>query len=292
MATHTIDPTRCTGCGLCEMICGCWIYDRTDDGVTIDPDSEELCVRCGHCMAICPTKAVQIEGMDYADFPELSPSPATSEALEALLKRRRSTRVFREDPVPREVLERIAEAAATAPMGFPPSEVNLTVLSTREQVAKIVPASVKQFEELQQMTRNRLGRAAMRRMVGQRVYRMLTEHMLPFAGPGLALYHNDGTDFVTWGAPTLMLFHADPDHLMGDTNCLLAATHAMLMAEALGIGNIMLGVAASAVQYTLELKRALDIPPANEVFSALALGYAQCQFERGIRRPLKSVSWL
>ena len=89
----------------------------------------------------------------------------------------------------------------------------------------------------------------------------------------------------------MMLFHSAPDSLAGETDMVLAATHAMLMAEALGVGNIMLGFANAAVQQDKALKRQFGIPEKNEIRNALALGYSQRTFRRSVPREMRAVQW-
>jgi nitroreductase/NAD-dependent dihydropyrimidine dehydrogenase PreA subunit len=291
MPTHVIDPSSCTKCGLCAEVCGTWVYRRTDHGIEVDPAMAALCMRCGHCMAVCPTRAVQVEGLDLAGFQDFAEPLATPQALLALMRRRRSMRVFEDRPVPREVLQQIVDAAATAPMGIPPSGVEVTVLSRREQVAAIVPVSIKQIQLLNKLAGNFLGRLILKRMMGAKAYREVVEYLLPLIAPAMDVYQRDGTDFVTWGAPAMMLFHSAPDSLAGETDMVLAATHAMLMAEALGVGNIMLGFANAAVQQDKALKRQFGIPEKNEIRNALALGYSQRTFRRSVLRELRAVHW-
>jgi len=290
MPTHAIDATLCTDCGLCAAVCGCLIYEQTDDGVRVNEGMARLCFHCGHCMAMCPTQAVTVEGFDYADFRE--PGEATTaEGLLGLMLQRRSIRAFTDQPVPREVLQQIVDAAATAPMGIPPSGVEVTGLTMREQVAQIVPVSVKQIEQLAKMTGSRIGRFMLRRMMGSRGYREVVDCLLPLVGPGLRMYHEQGTDLITYDAPAMLLFHVGPDAVAGETDVVIAATHAMLMAEALGVGSIMLGFAQAAVAYSKELKARFGIPVDHEIKNALALGYARHSFKRSIPRQLRRVAW-
>ena len=51
-----------------------------------------------------------------------------------LLATRRSIRVFQDRLVEREVLEKILEAIALAPMGLPPHKIEVTVVQDRETI--------------------------------------------------------------------------------------------------------------------------------------------------------------
>ena len=60
-------------------------------------------------------------------------SAASFDAYYALLRRRRSVREFMPAEVEPELVERILDAARTAPTGVPPSDVNVLVLDSREK---------------------------------------------------------------------------------------------------------------------------------------------------------------
>ena len=71
------------------------------------------CIVCGHCVAVCPTGAVEHSGFpagkvhefDYSDYPV----PAQ---MMLLCKARRSNRAFTAQSVPEELLQQILERTA------------------------------------------------------------------------------------------------------------------------------------------------------------------------------------
>lgn len=292
MSTHTLDAARCTRCGLCVEVCTAGVYEITDEGPEVHGERAAACVECGHCMAICPTQAVSVPGLDYREFGPLPQGAASADQLHALMLRRRSIRAFEDTPVPRELLERVVAAAAAAPMSFPPTDVEVTVLTRREDVAQILPVAVQQAEQVTAMTRSAIGRWVLRRMAGDKTFRLLRDVLLPLIGPALEEHRRSGLDFVTWGAPALLVFHVGPTSLMGETDATIAATHAMLMAEALGLGTVFLGFAAAALQQSPPLRQQLQIPPDCEVLSVLAVGYTKRRFLRTIPRELRNVKWV
>lgn len=292
MTMPHIDESLCTHCGQCVAICPCWAYEQADEGVRVNEDTAGLCVACGHCMAVCPAKAVTAPGLDYGAFADLPGGAASPEALSALLLRRRSVRAFTDEPVPRDLLQRIVDAAAAAPMCFPPSPVEVTVLPDRTQVAAIMPEAAKLFETLAGHMRTAVGRFMLRRMAGEAAFTLIREYLLPFIGPGLERYRREETDWVTWGAPALLLFHAPKEAVTAETDCILAASHAMLMGEALGLGTIMLGWATAAIQFSLALRARYGIQGDSSLHQVLAVGYARHEFQRTIPRTLKSVRWV
>src|SRR5665648_1010030 len=75
------------------------------------------CIGCGHCMAICPTGAIEIHGRelspdDLFDLPKKEMAAGYDELLN-LLKRRRSMREFKDLPVEKALIDKILNAART-----------------------------------------------------------------------------------------------------------------------------------------------------------------------------------
>jgi nitroreductase/NAD-dependent dihydropyrimidine dehydrogenase PreA subunit len=290
MALQTIDAALCTRCGLCTHICANRTFVAGEGAIHVDGAAAALCIRCGQCMAACPKQALRVEGLDPLEFLPLPREVASASALQALMTRRRSIRAYTDQPVPRGLLQRLVDAAALAPMGFPPSEVGVTVLSTRAQVADVVAPCARQMQQLLKASRSAVGRIVMRRVVGAKTWRMLERFLIPMIPTALEAYGADGFDFVAYGAPALLVFHVSPEASAGETDVTLAATYAMLMAEALGLGSIMLGLGAAAFM-DKGLKARYGIPAENQVLNTLAVGYAKYHYVRSIPRKLGSVSW-
>lgn len=291
MPTHTIDQDLCTACGLCAEVCGAAIYAKTPDGVVVKEEQRALCMACGHCMAICPVNAVSVAALDASGFGDLPPDPAGIEPLEALMVRRRSARGFTDQPVPRDTLGRIISAATTAPMGFPPSEVEVTVLSARAQVAKIVPVAIQSCRQLAQAMHKPVVRPLMLGTMPRKLRILMENHLVPLLAPILEAYDERGIDAITWNAPAMLIWHTAPDAAAGETDCVIASTYAMLAAEALGLGTIMLGLAHHAIQRDKALRAELGIPADHDTHNCLALGFAGRKFLRSIPRQFRAVHW-
>ena len=67
MRVLVYDPSRCTGCHICEETCSqAWFkeVDRTKSAIQIlEPDATGaygaiICTQCGECIDVCPTKAL------------------------------------------------------------------------------------------------------------------------------------------------------------------------------------------------------------------------------------------
>lgn len=286
----TIDPEMCIKCGRCVEVCPAGVFEKTDSAVT--PAAAELCLQCGHCMALCPTEAVLVPGFDYeqfGDLPDLTVDPAT---LADFLVRRRSTRCFTDEPVDRETLQRIVQMATTAPIAAPPPTVEVTVFWTREQLEALLPGLVAGYEEFDKAIRKWPTRFLIRRGMGAEQFDALIEHLGPFMSIMCEAFRRDGSDHFMWGAPAMLLFHADRRSFAPKENCLIACTYAMLAAHSFGLGTTMIGVVAPAIDHSKELRAKLKIPEQNECIISLIIGHPSHEFRRTIPRELKSVRWV
>lgn len=291
-AQVTIDYQACTLCGLCLQVCkGAPLY-LADGRIQVDQERVFGCVACGQCAAVCPQDCIQVQGRDLSaeDFFPLpqTPSAATYPALQALLQRRRSVRNFSTKEVPSEVVEQILAAAATSPMGIPPSEVGVLVVHGFELVSAFKTAVLEEMKTWRRWT-NPLALTLMRPFIGPENYQMFGA----FIRPAIDAYEqkeHEGLDWFFYGAPLALYFYAS---LYADpADPVVAATHAMLAAESLGLGTCMLGFPGYVFQYSKQLRARYGLPQKIQPGLALICGYPAFRFTRGIRRRFAQVSWV
>jgi nitroreductase len=248
---------------------------------------------CGHCMAICPTRSIFIEGLRYdKDFFELPEAEFKGQAFFDLLASRRSVRVFKDKPVPRSLLERILEAIALAPMGYPPHKIEVTVVPNREMIEAALPAFQAVYEALLDRWANPVVRALIHRKLSVESYTSLKDHLIPSLKFRLPEMRAGGADTITRGAPAMMLFHARRESGNHSEDALIALTYGLLAAHALGLGATAIGLVPPAIERWPALKTFFQIPEKNEVVAAMILGFPKYRFKRGIRRELAGVNWL
>jgi nitroreductase len=74
---------------------------------------EDLCNTCQKCVAVCPSRALLVDGV-RPDRIE-GEDAASAEELVSLFERRRSTKRFKAVPIPKELIERVVSVAKYAP---------------------------------------------------------------------------------------------------------------------------------------------------------------------------------
>ncbi len=298
MNVPRIDKDACQRCGACVEICPQGIFSskesRGNDGeIAVDPERAPLCIACGHCMAVCPAKAVRAGALEYGrDVVVQQGEKPDPESVQVLLETRRACRAYKDEPVPRRVLEDIVDRIATAPPGFPPWNVELTVVQRRETLEKALPAIVEMYEKLEGWMGNPFVRFFMKHSLETELYNTIRDHLLPILKNRLPEMKEKGRDLVTWGAPAMILFHADRASCNHTEDAHIAVMVGWLAAHALGLGATAIGLVPPAVDKTPSLRERFAIPGDNEVVGCLILGYPKHRIKRSILRKPKSVTWI
>lgn len=284
----------CKACGLCAEVCPNKILLKTDARrMSFRDDRIDLCLKCGQCMAVCPTKSIHVPGLSYDDdFFELPKHAGFENGFFNLIATRRAVRNFKEKPVSRELLEKIVAAISFAPPGFPPVKTEITVVSEPEMIRKALPHMVELYDSLVGALKNPFVRFFIKKEVGSQKYRTMRNHLLPLLKSRLPELKKGVEDTLTRYAPAMILFHSDRKGEDVTEDIFIAATYGMLAAHALGLGGSIMDIIPPAVDRNKELRRLFDIPESNQVVSSIIIGHPKYTYQRGIKRRLKSVTWL
>lgn len=288
-----ISPDKCNGCGLCVEVCKDFSLMLENGKVRINDHPLFGCIGCGHCMAICPHGAIEIHGRTLSpdqlfELPPRDKSADYSQFL-ALCQRRRSIREFRDREVEPEVVEQILKAAATAPMGLPPSDVNVLILNGKTEVR----AFAKDFcDYLRGMKWFVSGwfLALMRPLWGKTNDAMFRNFVRPLFGTYIENMQA-GKNVVNYDAPLAMYFYGSP--FCDPADPIIAATYAMLAAESLGLGTCMLGAIHPLIQNgsrarSFREKHNIRFKSREGLF--VIFGYPAVKYKRGIERTFASVT--
>jgi len=243
-------------------------------------------------MAICPTGAIEVSGRemspeDRIDFTTEMRDKSSYEQLKNLMIGRRSIRDFKDQKIGEELIEKIIEAAVSAPMGLPPSDVRLVVFKGREQVREFSFDVIDYFRKIRWMFSNSV--VWIWRLFGKEAYQM----MKSFAQPMVRFFmesKDKSQNYLLYDAPLAIYFMASPYSDPADPH--IPATYAMLAAESLGLGSCMIGSVHPMIQYGAKtLKRKWKIPEKTPSGIIVIFGYPKYKFKSGIRRSFADVSF-
>ena len=291
---HSVKLETCKKCGLCAEVCPNQILEWAPlKEPSFRADRIPLCIQCGHCMAVCPTQSITAGRLSYdKDFFDLPMGGIGECDFFNFLSSRRSVRNFQDKAVSREVLQRILDAIALAPMGFPPHKVEVTVVQSRATLRKALPHLAKLYGDLRKYMKNPLVRFLMKKKMKPETFKTVQNHILPAMEKGLPEMKEKGTDIFTRGAPALLLFHAHRDSESHTEDIQVALTYGLLAAHSLGLGATAIGLIPPAVERHRELRKLFQVPKDNEVLASMIVGYPKVPFKRGIQRKLAEVTWI
>jgi len=288
-AQVTIDEQSCTVCGLCVKVCKGGPLYLENGKVHIEQTRYLGCLGCGQCVAVCPRESIQVTGRDLAveDIVELptKESRSTYEQLQALMLSRRSIREFKDQPIPREVIDKIINGASTAPMGIPPSDVEVLLLEGRAKVSEFAADMVGLLQQYKWMFSPGI-LFLLQPFIGKEN----TESFRTFVAPLIDFVtekHSAGIDGLLYHAPLAMYFHTSPYSDPADP--LIAATYGMLSAHSLGVGSCMIGSIAPFLKYSPKLKQKYGIPLKNRQGIMVIFGYPALRYQRALKRRLAKV---
>ena len=255
-----VDVARCKGDGLCVAVCpsGCLEADERGGPVAADP---AVCNACGHCVAACPHDALTHSRIDAAAVRKNLSSWPPAEVVDAMLRGRRSIRVYKETPVAREVLAELADVARYAPTA-----------SNVQEVGWIVAAGPAKVRELAELT------AAFFAANGAR--------------PKYSAMWDRGLDYFLRGAPALAMVHTEPGARFGAADCGIALTFMELAAVSRGLGACWAGLATVAANADPAVREALGLPEGQVVQGGLMLGYPKARYAAVPPRNPVQARWL
>ena len=291
--SHLIDATSCTRCELCVMVCPAMILEKTRNGeITFRKDRTDICIRCGHCMAMCESKSISIEGIGYeTNFRDIPASRMDHQQLMDFLLTRRSVRIFQNKPVPRELAEKIMEVISTAPFGVSPDNVEITVVTDKSLIEKAVPYMSKMYMQLGKVLKIPFIGWMIKRGMSKETTNTLMNFIVPHIEKG-HYTNSGGIDDIARNAPALIIFHAAKGAEEHTVDSHIYLTYALLAAHSLGLGATAIGLIGPAINQSKPLRSMFRIPAGNEVVETMILGYPKLKFKHAIIRPRKKVAYI
>jgi len=284
MRNHVLEPTNrvsvdadiCRKDGLCSRICPTRVFTwRADELPRIG--NETLCCLCGQCLAACPSGAISHSRLDGSRFEKITNRhPVEAGALESLLKQRRSVRAYKDEEIPRRLLEQIVEAGGFGPTGSHGGEGwtrRVVVVTGKDNMKRVAELTHEYMKQLRDLLDSFMVRTVARWKEGPRTGRL----MLPDMRMRLTEY-DEGRDMITYGARAALFVHSPRVTPTPQTDCDCVIYPMMLMAHALGLGtcwNGYLSKAASGFKIGTftALRKMLDLPDHHDVYAAATLGF-------------------
>lgn len=269
-----VDKDKCIGCGLCVKDCFLKDIELVDKKANI---KNITCIKCGHCIAVCPKDAVTTDEYNMEDVKDYNKEEFDIDANNLLnfIKFRRTIRQFKNKDVEVDKLSKIIEAGRFTQTGSNSQNVSYIVVKDN-------------IEELKSMTLERLSQ------MGEHILSNLNPQTMPikkYADMWVNMYEAYKKDKVKgdslfFNAPAVILVVSD-----SPVNGSLASSNMELMTNALGLGTFFSGFFVRAAQGNKKIMDYLGLEEGKEVVTCMVIGYPDIKYSRTVPRKDAQISW-
>ena len=247
-----IDNEKCIGCGLCEKDCPTYNIQVKNEKAVL---CGIMCLKCGHCAAVCPKNAIELTGFDETPVPVSEKDTLNSDELLRAIKARRSIRHFKDTPIERGKLDKIIEAGRYTPSGGNSQGVSYILIT------KDIPSVEEKAVAFLRPLKN----------VGGVFSKTIREFKM-------------GSHFYFNGAPAVIVVVC-----RNKVDGALAASNMELMAQAQGLGVLYSGLFSIAASLSHSVRRAAGLKRGEKVVTTLVIGYPDVRYFRTAQKERAAV---
>ena len=145
MSLIQIDDSKCKKDDFCVQECPASIISQPDkkNRPEMVDGGDQLCLACGHCVAVCPHGALSHKKTPLEECPPIAKELIISqEQAIQFLRSRRSIRNYKKKPVEKEMIQTIIDIARYAPTGGNSQAVEWIVHMDKNTVKEIAELTV------------------------------------------------------------------------------------------------------------------------------------------------------
>ena len=288
MSWVLIDKDSCTHCGICAIRCPRCFTDINNE--ILVSAGEENCNLCGHCVSLCPEGAIVHHEMNMGNFIDIGEKTSfETAAFIQFLQERRSHRRFRDRAIPRKDLETLIDTCGYAPTGSNVQSVEVFVIQDQGKIRMLSDMTVDFFADFIEKVEEQVGQLK------------ADEKDIP---EDLEFVHSKleyrkrlvearaaGLDPIFYSAPAVIIFHSPAITSTPKDNCVIAAHTMALTARTMGLETCYIGLFEAAAWGYPPLRDELKLPPGNNVYSVLIMGYPLFTFLKTVDRKPIRVRW-
>ncbi|MBT3805244.1 MAG: nitroreductase [Desulfobacula sp.] len=264
MSLFTIDNEKCDKDGICALECPAHIIKMTKQGPALIQGAKQFCIRCGHCVAVCPKTAFSLEFLSPDQcMPIEKQLVLTADHAEHFLRSRRSVRRYKDKPVPKDIFEKALTLACCAPTASNRQIVKWLVVNKKEDVVKIA-AHVIDWMRYVSKTHPQVAQA----------YNM----------ENLIIEWDKGTDRICRDAPQLVFAYASDEFASAAADCHITLAYLELALPGFNLGSCWAGYVNTAVNHWPNLAKELKLPEKHTCHGILMVGFPKLKYYRAPKR--------
>jgi NADPH-dependent glutamate synthase beta subunit-like oxidoreductase/nitroreductase/Pyruvate/2-oxoacid:ferredoxin oxidoreductase delta subunit len=307
------ESKRCLGCGLQEpKFTGMQYFGK-------------ICIACHNCEAVCPQEALKFPSFyqvnkgrwaydfDYPEAPGLGmPNPLMLEKpapfaeiehqltdVEKVIYRRRSVRVYRKDPVPRELISRVLEAGRFAPSAGNCQGWKFIVVTDRQLLDELSASTIKFLSLFTKLYQGKgPGRTTLKKALAFLKPNAIDQRPMCAIQALSTPKFGDGKLDCFFNAPAaiLLVTHhlhiSEPQLGMG-----ICGQNMVLAAHSLGLGTCYVGFVSNALNLDpvtkKKFRKKLGIEwPYDSVATVLTIGYPAVPLDKPVDREFPRIKWV
>ena len=272
MTLLIVDKTKCKQDGICASDCPMAIIKLDkDEGPGIVPGGDAFCLRCGHCVAVCPHAALSHRDIPLGKCDPLQKDRSiTRDQAIQFLRSRRSIRFFKDKPLEKDTLKHLIDIGRYAPTASNSQLVEWTVFMDKEHIREIAALVITWVK-------------ALLKKDPQPVY-------APYM-PIIASAWDMGHDAVLREAPGLILASAPKEASNGLVDVTLALSYLELAAPSFGLGTCWAGMLQGAMRSHPPIKTALGLSEDCPYFYPMMIGHPKTRYFRLPERKAPTIVW-
>jgi nitroreductase len=240
---------------------------------TVGAGRENDCIGCQHCLAVCPTGAVSVQGKNPDDSLPLHDAALPSlETVELLVKGRRSVRRYRDEDVDRVLLQRLLTSALQAPTARNNHQVAFTVVDRRSDMDRLRRLTMECAAEALRAGTVAADYGYLRQMV-----------------EGWQRYE---ADLLYRWAPHLLVASAPRESAAPFQDTTIALSYFELLARVAGLGVLWNGMAVIALRLFPELRQTIGLPDGQQIGFAMSFGWPAVTYHRTVQHDSVPICWV
>jgi len=272
----SFNELKCTGCGLCVKDCSRHAIGMEGGKAKKVNDN---CNLCGHCIAVCPTKAVSIDVYDMNEVIDYDAKSFDIESTTLLnfIKYRRSVRQFSDKKINEQYISDIIESGRFTQTATNIQDVTYTVITEN-----IEPLKRKTLETLHQMGNYILSDTSDRQSSLMKQY---AHHFIEM----FEVYEkNPLDDGLFYNAPAVIVVKSSENWSI---NGALASSNMELMANALGLGTFHCGLLIKAAEQNEIIGKLAGVKEGEIIVACMPIGHPSVRYLRTVPRKKADISW-
>lgn len=257
-----INEEKCVKCGLCVKDCltKCLEQDAETNVPKFKENYEGYCLKCQHCLAVCPTGALSIWGKNPDESFNLNDLNINSNDLLNLIKSRRSIRSFKQENLDAERMNKLKDMLKWTPTGCNFHNMHFAFVDDIEVMGDI------------------------RNKINTRLINLLSKPFMKNTPLGKFAVYKDaligGEDVIFREAPHMVIVSTPIKAPCVGVDPMIALSYFELYAQSMGVGTLWCGFADACFKFMPDMSDYIGVPDGYKVSYVMLFGKPDVKYTR------------